>query len=100
MEVTDYAGEFVICGKSPAAAMRVAVERMMERLRLPVDGEVNIDDARYEGESTRPLFALQRRTENQLATREPSDSPRPLGRPKVIGPFPTRVANVRQRPRT
>ena len=36
-EIVNYADDFVICGKAPAAAMRAAVERMMERLRLPLN---------------------------------------------------------------
>ena len=36
-EIVNYADHFVICGKASAAAMRVAVERMMERLRLPLN---------------------------------------------------------------
>ena len=36
-EVVNYADDFVVCGKAPAEAMRAAVERMMERLRLPVN---------------------------------------------------------------
>ena len=37
MEVTNYADDFVICGQAPAAAMRAAVQRTMERLRLPLN---------------------------------------------------------------
>ena len=36
-EIANYAGDFVVCGRAPAEAMRAAVERMMERLRLPVN---------------------------------------------------------------
>ena len=36
-EIVNYADDFVVCGKAPAEAMRVAVERMMERLRLPIN---------------------------------------------------------------
>ena len=36
-EVVNYADDFVVCGKAPAEAMRVDVERMMEKLRLPVN---------------------------------------------------------------
>ena len=36
-EVVNYADDFVVCGKAPAEAMRVDVERMMERLRLPLN---------------------------------------------------------------
>ena len=36
-EVVNYADDFVVCGKAPAEAMRVDVERMMESLRLPVN---------------------------------------------------------------
>ena len=36
-EIVNYADDFVVCGKAPAGAMRVAVERMMERLRLPIN---------------------------------------------------------------
>ncbi len=35
----NYADDFVVCGKAPAEAMRAAVERMMEKLRLPQRGE-------------------------------------------------------------
>lgn len=200
MEVTDYTDDFAICGKAPAAAMRAAVERMMERLRLPLnamktcclrlpaepleflghrigrnhnlrtvlafistpeageclgagqagihahareldiliipkvprvafsegcrigiwrrcaresrsvagvrnvalpaDGDVKTGDARYEGEATRLLSALRRPTKEHVATREPSDSPRPLGRLGVTDPLSPRNNNVRQRPRT
>ena len=31
------ADDFVVCGRAPAEAMRAAVERMLERLRLPVN---------------------------------------------------------------
>ena len=34
-EIVNYADDFVVCGKAPAATMRGAVEDMMERLRLP-----------------------------------------------------------------
>ena len=33
----NFADDFVVCGKAPAEAMRVAVERMMETLRLPIN---------------------------------------------------------------
>ena len=36
-EIANYADDFVVCGRAPAEAMRAAVERMMERLRLPVN---------------------------------------------------------------
>ena len=36
-EIVNYADDFVICGKAPAAAMRAVVERMTERLRLPLN---------------------------------------------------------------
>ena len=36
-ESVNYADDFVICGQAPAAAMRSVVERMMERLRLPLN---------------------------------------------------------------
>ena len=36
-EIVNYADDFVICGQAPAAAMRAVVERMMERLRLPLN---------------------------------------------------------------
>ena len=36
-EIVNYADDFVVCGRAPAEAMRAAVERMMERLRLPVN---------------------------------------------------------------
>ena len=36
-EIVNYADDFVICGRAPAAAMRAVVERMMERLRLPLN---------------------------------------------------------------
>ena len=36
-EIVNYADDFVICGRAPAAAMRSVVEGMMERLRLPVN---------------------------------------------------------------
>ena len=36
-EIVNYADDFVICGQAPAAAMRSVVERMMERLRLPLN---------------------------------------------------------------
>ena len=35
-EIVNYADDFVICGRAPAEAMRAAVERRMERLRLPL----------------------------------------------------------------
>jgi len=38
-EITNFADDFVVCGKAPAETMRVAVERLMERLRLPVNAE-------------------------------------------------------------
>ena len=36
-EIANYADDCVVCGRAPAAAMRAAVERMPERLRLPVN---------------------------------------------------------------
>ena len=36
-EIVNYADDFVICGRAPAAEMRSVVEWMMERLRLPVN---------------------------------------------------------------
>ena len=36
-EIANYADNFVVCGQALAVAMRVGVERMMERLRLPVN---------------------------------------------------------------
>ena len=36
-EIVNYADDFVICGQAPAAAKRATVERMMERLRLPLN---------------------------------------------------------------
>ena len=36
-EIVNYADDFVICGQVPAPAMRAVVERMMERLRLPLN---------------------------------------------------------------
>ena len=33
----NYADDFVVCGKAPAEAMRAIVERMMEKLRLPIN---------------------------------------------------------------
>ncbi len=36
-EIVNYADDFVVCGKAPAEAMRAAVERMMETLRLPIN---------------------------------------------------------------
>ena len=36
-EIVNYADDFVVCGKAPAATMRGAVEDMMERLRLPIN---------------------------------------------------------------
>jgi len=36
-EIANYADDFVVCGRALAAAMRAPVERMMERLRLPVN---------------------------------------------------------------
>ena len=36
-EIVNYADDFEICGRAPAAEMRSVVERMMERLRLPVN---------------------------------------------------------------
>lgn len=36
-EIVNYADDFVVCGRAPAEAMRAAVERMMERLRLPIN---------------------------------------------------------------
>ncbi len=36
-EIVNYADDFVICGKAPAEAMRAAVERIMGKLRLPLN---------------------------------------------------------------
>ena len=36
-EIVNYADDFAICGQAPAAAMRAVVERMVERLRLPLN---------------------------------------------------------------
>ena len=36
-EIANYADDFVVCGRAPAEAMRAAVERMTERLRMPVN---------------------------------------------------------------
>ena len=36
-EIVNYADDFVICGKAPAAAMRASVERIMGKLRLPLN---------------------------------------------------------------
>ena len=36
-EVVNYADDCVVCGKAPAAAMLAAVERIMERLQLPLN---------------------------------------------------------------
>ena len=36
-EIGNYTDDFVVGGRAPAEAMRAAVERMMERLRLPVN---------------------------------------------------------------
>ena len=36
-EIVNYADDFVIYGKAPAEAMRAAVERIMEQLRLPLN---------------------------------------------------------------
>ena len=36
-EIVNYADDFVIRGRAPAAEMRSVVEGMMERLRLPVN---------------------------------------------------------------
>ena len=36
-EIVNYADDFVVCGKAPAAAMLAAVERIMEQLRLPLN---------------------------------------------------------------
>ena len=36
-EIVNPADDFVICGQAPAAATRAVVERMMERLRLPLN---------------------------------------------------------------
>ena len=36
-QIVNYADDFVVCGKAPAATMRGAVEKMMERLRLPIN---------------------------------------------------------------
>ena len=36
-ETVNYAHDFVICGRAPAAEMRAVVGWMMERLRLPLN---------------------------------------------------------------
>ena len=36
-EIVNFADDFVVCGRASAEAMRVAVERMMEKLRLPIN---------------------------------------------------------------
>jgi len=36
-EIVNYADDFVICGQAPATATWPVVERMMERLRLPLN---------------------------------------------------------------
>ena len=36
-EIVNYADDFVVCGKAPAAAMLAAVERIMGKLRLPLN---------------------------------------------------------------
>ena len=36
-EIVNPADDFVICGQAPAAAVRAVVERMMDRLRLPLN---------------------------------------------------------------
>ena len=36
-EIVNYADDFVVCGKAPAAAMLAAVERITETLRLPLN---------------------------------------------------------------
>ena len=36
-EIVNYVDDFLICGKAPAAAMLEVVERMTERLRLPLN---------------------------------------------------------------
>ena len=36
-ETANYADDFVVCRRAPADAMRAEVERMAERLQLPVD---------------------------------------------------------------
>jgi len=36
-EIVNYADDFVVCGRAPAEAMRVAVERMMGKLKLPIN---------------------------------------------------------------
>ena len=36
-EIVNFADDFVVCGRAPAEAMRAAVERMMGKLRLPIN---------------------------------------------------------------
>ena len=36
-EIVNYADDFVVCGKAPAEAMLAAVERITEKLRLPLN---------------------------------------------------------------
>ena len=36
-EIVNYADDFVVCGKAPGEAMLAAVERIMEKLRLPLN---------------------------------------------------------------
>ena len=36
-EIVNYADDFCVLGKAPAAAMLAAVNRLMERLKLPVN---------------------------------------------------------------
>ena len=36
-EIVNYADDFCVLGKAPAAVMRAAVDRLMERLKLPVN---------------------------------------------------------------
>ena len=38
-EIVNYADDFAVLGKSPAAEMRSAVENLMERLKLPINAE-------------------------------------------------------------
>ena len=36
-EIVNYADDFVVCGRAPGEAMRAAVERIMGKLRLPIN---------------------------------------------------------------
>ena len=38
-EIVNYADDFAVLGKAPAAAMRSAVEGLMKRLKLPINAE-------------------------------------------------------------